>query len=83
MRRALPYPLRERRRAPGPRPKLPLRPVRVARPPHARPDAALMRTRAAGGPDDRACYSCACGYLFIAQVTTTVLCPHCGAEQAW
>ena len=41
------------------------------------------RLRDAGGPDDRACYSCACGYLFEAPVSTSVSCPHCGADQAW
>jgi hypothetical protein len=32
---------------------------------------------------DRACYTCGCGYVFAAAVSTTVLCPHCAAEQAW
>ena len=41
-------------------------------------------TRAArGGPQDTAFYSCGCGYAFTAAVTTSVDCPHCGAEQAW
>lgn len=46
-------------------------------------DLALARTRAAGGPLDEACYSCECGYVFEASVSTTVTCPHCGASQAW
>lgn len=41
------------------------------------------RLRDAGGPDDRACYSCECGYLFEAEVSTSVSCPHCGTAQAW
>jgi len=41
------------------------------------------RMRAAGGPDDRACYSCGCGYLFEAEVTMSVSCPHCGTDPAW
>jgi hypothetical protein len=45
------------------------------------PDA--ERVREAGGPIDRASYACACGYLFSAFVSTTVACPHCGADQAW
>jgi rubrerythrin len=45
------------------------------------PDA--ERVREAGGPIDRASYACACGYLFSASVSTTVTCPHCGADQAW
>jgi hypothetical protein len=52
--------------------------------PRARPvDAAAERVREAGGPLDRACYSCGCGYQFSAPVSTTVSCPHCGAGQAW
>jgi hypothetical protein len=47
------------------------------------PDPAVLRAREAGGPIDRACYSCECGYLFVAAVSTTVRCPHCGAGQAW
>lgn len=32
---------------------------------------------------DTATYSCSCGYVFEADVQTSVGCPHCGAEQAW
>jgi rubrerythrin len=46
-------------------------------------DTAVQRVREAGGPIDRASYSCHCGYLFEAKVSTTVSCPHCGAAQAW
>ncbi|MGI9100630.1 MAG: hypothetical protein ACR2H2_19430 [Solirubrobacteraceae bacterium] len=41
------------------------------------------RLRDAGGPHDRACYSCGCGYLFEAPVSASVQCPNCHAEQAW
>lgn len=44
---------------------------------------AERRLRDAGGPDDRATYSCECGYLFEAPVSTTVSCPNCGVQQAW
>jgi hypothetical protein len=37
----------------------------------------------AGGPLDVATYSCRCGLIFSAAVSTTVDCPHCGAEQDW
>jgi hypothetical protein len=48
------------------------------------PEAAETRdARRGGGPEDRALYSCMCGYAFKAQVTTSVDCPHCGTEQAW
>ena len=39
--------------------------------------------RRGGGPEDQALYSCMCGYVFTAKVTTSVDCPHCGVEQAW
>ena len=41
------------------------------------------RMRDAGGPADRACYSCACGFVFVAPVSTSVQCPHCDPGQAW
>jgi hypothetical protein len=44
---------------------------------------AERRLRDAGGPHDRACYSCDCGYLFEAPVSASVQCPNCQAEQAW
>jgi hypothetical protein len=50
------------------------------------PDADLTderRMRESGGPDDRAMYTCSCGYVFEADVTTSVTCPHCGTGQAW
>jgi hypothetical protein len=54
--------------------------------PEPRPEPmhpAERRMRDAGGPDDRACYPCACGFVFVAPVSTSVHCPHCDAEQAW
>lgn len=48
-----------------------------------RPDFAARRVRAAGGPKDYACYSCSCGFIFDADVSTSVACPHCGNTQAW
>ena len=41
------------------------------------------RSREGGGPNDRAFYSCGCGYAFEAHVSTSVRCPHCNAGQAW
>jgi len=46
-------------------------------------DLDVQRVRTAGGPLDRAYYTCSCGYLFTAEVSTSVSCPHCGATQAW
>jgi hypothetical protein len=45
--------------------------------------AMQRRIREAGGPEDHALYSCSCGYLFEADVSTGVACPHCGAAQSW
>jgi len=55
-------------------------------PPPAGPNDGLAderRMRESGGPDDRAVYTCSCGYVFEADVTTSVTCPHCGTGQAW
>jgi hypothetical protein len=41
------------------------------------------RWRDSGGPEDRAQYSCECGFVWEAEVSTSVTCPHCGASQAW
>jgi hypothetical protein len=53
---------------------------RAERPPES---DEVRAARRAGGPEDRALYSCMCGYAFKAAVTTSVGCPHCGTEQAW
>jgi hypothetical protein len=39
--------------------------------------------RRAGGPQDRALYTCSCGHAFKAAVSTSVGCPSCGTPQAW
>jgi hypothetical protein len=63
------------------------RPSRPTRPAATEPlslEAAETRdARRGGGPEDRALYSCMCGFAFKASVTTSVGCPHCGTEQAW
>jgi len=84
MRASLLHPLREPRRARARREghRKAAR-TAVGAPAAAVPNADVKRVRAAGGPVDRASYSCACGYLFSAEVSTTVSCPHCGAGQAW
>lgn len=38
---------------------------------------------ASDGCEDRALYHCHCGYVFQADVTASVGCPHCGSAQAW
>jgi hypothetical protein len=86
MRPSLLHPLADRRQ------RAPRRALRLARLMHEPPpsehvstpkDATARRVREAGGPLDEAHYSCACGYLFVASVSTSVSCPHCGATQAW
>ena len=49
------------------------------------PDAMTpqRRRREAGAPQDQAMYTCQCGFVFEAQVSTSVGCPHCGGAQAW
>ncbi len=54
-----------------------------AHPPRPVVSAAEARARRSGGPQDEALYSCACGYAFMAEVTTSVGCPQCGTGQAW
>jgi rubrerythrin len=81
-------PLRQatRRTAPGTRRRHPTRLPDAPKPvPPAEPAAvrASRRVRESGGPEDRAFYTCSCGYAFEADVTTSVACPHCGTTQAW
>jgi hypothetical protein len=83
MRASFPQTLRERRRSrashePQARAQAPV--VQVVQ---RTEDPAVQRVRSAGGPIDQACYACACGFQFLAPVSTTVVCPHCQAPQAW
>ena len=54
-------------------------------PERAIPDEHLAerRHRASVTPEDVAYYACSCGFQFQASVSTSVRCPHCGADQAW
>jgi hypothetical protein len=58
-------------------------PAAIERPGNAPRDEATRRVREAGGPVDQGFYSCSCGLMFEAPVSTTVSCPHCGDSQAW
>ena len=66
-------------------PKRRHRPARAAVSPPAPAPTSLARERnqRANVSEDTATYSCGCGYVFTAPVSTTVDCPHCGADQAW
>jgi hypothetical protein len=44
---------------------------------------AERRHRESVAPEDHALYRCVCGFVFEADVSATVSCPHCGAAQAW
>ncbi len=57
--------------------------VPAPQPPPEPMHPAERRIRDAGGPDDRGCYSCGCGLVFVAPVSTSVRCPRCDAAQAW
>jgi hypothetical protein len=61
--------------------------LRTARPKRtttrARPVQDVRRAKRSGGPQDRALYTCSCGYAFTAAVSTSVGCPQCGTNQAW
>jgi len=46
-------------------------------------DGPENREKRTGGPQDKALYSCRCGSSFMAPVTASVRCPHCGEPQAW
>jgi hypothetical protein len=43
----------------------------------------VPRTRQGGPTQDHALYTCQCGFVFEAAVSTSVGCPHCGGTQAW
>jgi predicted Zn-ribbon and HTH transcriptional regulator len=43
----------------------------------------MRRRREACGMQDEAIYTCECGFVFHAPVSTSVGCPHCGSAQAW
>lgn len=58
-------------------------PARVGRPIRAGARATGVERRQADVPQDRAIYTCSCGYVFAATVSTSVGCPHCGDSQAW
>jgi hypothetical protein len=51
--------------------------------PGERPAPQRERNKRANVNQDAALYSCSCGYVFKAPVTTSVGCPHCGTAQAW
>jgi rubrerythrin len=57
--------------------------ARRAPEPRAGLSTAQVRARRGSGPEDRALYSCQCGYAWTGEVTASPGCPHCGTPQAW
>ena len=55
----------------------------VAQPGSGQAQPAPRSRRQGGASQDQALYSCSCGYVFNAAVSTSVGCPHCGGTQAW
>jgi len=83
LRERIPRPLRERRHARRLRSRTAAVELRSGPPSPIHSDLAVQRVREAGGPVDRASYSCECGCVFLAPVSTSVSCPHCHVGQAW
>jgi hypothetical protein len=42
-----------------------------------------IRARRGGGIEDRALYTCECGFTWTGEVTASPCCAHCGTPQAW
>jgi len=57
--------------------------ARRAPEPRAGLSVSQARARRGSGPEDRALYSCHCGYAWTGEVTASPGCPHCGTPQAW
>jgi hypothetical protein len=68
---------------PNRRPSRTRRPAILTRRARHAAAGARERNQRANVSQDAALYSCECGYVFKAAVTTSVGCPHCGVDQAW
>jgi hypothetical protein len=60
-------------------------PSRRASEPRQRPalPVSQVRARRGSGIEDRALYSCECGFAWTGEVTASPCCAHCGTPQAW
>ena len=63
----------------------PQAPTRRASEPRQRPTLSVsqVRARRGSGIEDRALYSCECGFAWTGEVTASPCCAHCGTPQAW
>ncbi len=67
------------------------RPAPARRSPDPRPagnrspamSVSQVRARRGSGIEDRALYSCECGFAWTGEVTASPCCAHCGTPQAW
>jgi hypothetical protein len=59
--------------------------TRRASEPRQRPalPVSQVRARRGSGIEDRALYSCECGFAWTGEVTASPCCAHCGTPQAW
>ena len=46
-------------------------------------EVSQVRARRGSGIEDRALYSCECGFAWTGEVTASPCCAHCGTPQAW
>jgi len=58
-------------------------PARRAPEPRSVLSVSQVRARRGSGPEDRALYTCECGFAWTGEVTASPGCPHCGTLQAW
>jgi len=67
-------------------PRKPQAPTRRASQPRQRANTlsvSQVRARRGSGIEDRALYSCECGFAWTGEVTASPCCAHCGTPQAW
>jgi hypothetical protein len=67
-------PRRQRRQSQAPARRAPQRPAL---------SVSQVRARRGSGIEDRALYSCECGFVWTGEVTASPCCAHCGTPQAW
>ena len=58
-------------------------PTRRASEPRQALPVSQVRARRGSGIEDRALYSCECGFAWTGEVTASPCCAHCGTPQAW
>ena len=65
--------------------KTPRRRQRQGQAPTRRPSLSVsqVRARRGSGIEDRALYTCECGFAWTGEVTASPTCAHCGTPQAW